>query len=124
MTHCYCGSKKEYPDCCEPYYLGAAKAPTAEALMRSRYAAYCVQHVDYLLATTHSSTRKYHDRAATLAFASQNHWVRLEIIAATETVVEFKAYYLDGSLTSHIHHEKSAFTKEEGSWYYVDGEWY
>lgn len=124
MTNCYCGSQNKYSNCCEPYHLGVAKAPTAEALMRSRYAAYCVQNVDYLLATTHISTRKNHDKKETLAFAAQNHWIKLEILNATENMVEFKAYYLDASLQPHTHHEKSTFKKEGEDWFYVDGEWY
>lgn len=123
MDNCYCGSEKEYANCCQPYHLGREKAPTAEALMRSRYAAYCVKNVDYLLATTHASTRKYHDKVATLAFASENHWAKLEILNASETIVEFKAYYLNSSLTAQVHYEKSTFVKEDGSWYYVDGEY-
>ncbi|KGO87908.1 YchJ family protein [Flavobacterium suncheonense] len=121
---CYCNSGKAFAECCEPYILGKAKAPTAEALMRSRYAAYCVQNADYLLATTHLSTRKYHNRKDILAFATENHWVKLEIVEATENIVEFKAYYLDRNLQPHTHHEKSTFKKAGEQWYYVDGKWY
>lgn len=124
MTHCHCGSGILFSDCCEPYILGAQKAPAAEALMRSRYTAYCLQQADYLLATTHISTRKYHNKEETLLFASQNHWIRLEILKATATIVEFKAYYLDSSMNPKVHHEKSVFKKEVDRWYYVDGEWY
>ncbi|WP_395048050.1 YchJ family protein [Flavobacterium sp.] len=104
--------------------MDTQKAPTAESLMRSRYSAYCVQNIDYILATTHISTRKFHDKEETLAFASQNKWIKLEIVNATETMVEFKAFYIDSNLKSQIHHEKSTFQKEEGSWFYVDGEWF
>ena len=122
MKNCYCNSNKIYSECCEPYILDTQKAPTAESLMRSRYSAYCVQNIDYILATTHISTRKFHDKEETLAFASQNKWIKLEIVNATETMVEFKAFYIDSNLKSQIHHEKSTFQKEEGSWFYVDGE--
>ena len=123
MKNCYCNSHKSFSVCCEPYILGTQKAPTSESLMRSRYSAYCVQNIDYLLATTHISTRKFHDKKETLLFASQNQWVKLEIINASETIVEFKAFYLDNKLKSQIHHEKSIFKKEDESWFYVDGEW-
>lgn len=121
---CYCNSGKPFSGCCEPYILGKEKAPTAEALMRSRYSAYCVQNADYLLATTHLSTRKYHNRKDILAFAAENHWIKLEIVNAVESSVEFKAYYLDSSLQPHTHHEKSTFKKEREQWYYVDGKWF
>jgi SEC-C motif-containing protein len=42
MQTCPCGSQKPFSDCCEPYVSGAEAAPTAEALMRSRYSAYVV----------------------------------------------------------------------------------
>ncbi len=124
-TNCYCGSNKPFSDCCEPYIKGTQKAPTAEALMRSRYSAYAVHNVDYLMATTHSSTRKYHNKKDTLTFATDNHWVKLEIINSSEAIVEFKAYYLDSRLKAQIHHEKSTFKKEDDNcWYYVDGAFY
>jgi SEC-C motif-containing protein len=34
---CPCGSAAHYTDCCKPYLTGKAAAPTAEALMRSRF---------------------------------------------------------------------------------------
>lgn len=45
MNGCYCNSQKEFKDCCEPYIKGLEKAPTAEALIRSRYSAYAT-HLD------------------------------------------------------------------------------
>ena len=33
---CYCDTSS-FENCCQPYIKGFAKAPTAEALMRSRY---------------------------------------------------------------------------------------
>ncbi|WP_395056090.1 YchJ family protein [Flavobacterium sp.] len=124
MKNCYCNSNKIFSECCEPYILLTQKAPTAESLMRSRYSAYCVQNVDYILATTHPSTRKFHNKKEILAFASQNTWIKLEIINASETTIEFKALYIDNNLKSQMHHEKSTFKKEEESWFYVDGEWF
>jgi SEC-C motif-containing protein len=124
MKNCYCNSEKPFSNCCEPYLKGSIKPETAEALMRSRYSAYCLKNADYLIATTHISTRKHHNKKDILVFATENHWVKLEIVKATENVVEFKAYYLDSSLQPHAHHEKSTFKKEGEQWYYVDGKWY
>ncbi|MYT59717.1 hypothetical protein GTW29_23890, partial [Streptomyces sp. SID7834] len=39
---CPCGLPATYADCCGRYHSGAAAAPTCEALMRSRYAAFVV----------------------------------------------------------------------------------
>ena len=39
---CPCGSGRAFDECCGPFLSGAAAAPTPEALMRSRYAAYAL----------------------------------------------------------------------------------
>lgn len=124
MTHCYCGSGKTFENCCDLYINGIQKAPSAEALMRSRYSAFATQAADYLIATTHISERKYHSKKDILSWAENNQWLRLEIIKSTENTVEFKAYYLDSNLLAQIHHEYSNFKFENGSWFYVDGKFY
>ena len=123
-TNCYCGSGKMCATCCEPYLTTLEKAPTAEALMRSRYSAYCVQAGDYLVATTHSCTRKFHKKEDILEWSKSNQWLKLEVLRAEETVVEFKAYFLDDRLKANVHHEKSTFAREDGRWFYVDGVFY
>ncbi len=50
---CGCGSGKPYESCCGRYHSGAEPAPTPEALLRSRFTAYRMQLIDYLVATTH-----------------------------------------------------------------------
>jgi SEC-C motif-containing protein len=122
--NCYCDSGKPFSDCCQPYILGVRKAPTAEALMRSRYSAYAVHNADYLWVTTAHKKRKNHTKADILEWAKSNQWLKLEVLKATETTVEFKAYYLDGTLMARVHHEKSFFMKEGDCWYYVNGEYY
>lgn len=121
---CYCGLDKKFQNCCEPIIKGIQKAPTAEALMRSRYSAFATHAADYLVATTHISQRNYHSKSDILHWAVSNQWKKLEVLHATENTVEFKAYYTDSQLVSHIHHEFSNFIFENGSWYYVDGEFY
>lgn len=56
MTECPCGSGKAYAQCCQRYHNGEA-APNAEALMRSRYAAFVLELEPYLLATWHADSR-------------------------------------------------------------------
>ena len=124
MNLCYCNSQKQFKDCCEPYIKGQKKAPTAEALMRSRYSAYATHQADYLVTTTHVSQRALHSKADILLWATANQWQKLEVLNATPTTVEFKAYYLDSNKKQHIHHEFSTFVQEDGIWYYVDGEYY
>lgn len=118
---CFCGSTIPFQDCCGKYITGIEKAPTALALMKSRYAAFATQQAVYLLDTTHSSQRKYYSKADILNWATANEWQKLEIISFTENTVEFKAYFLDEKKQNQIHHEFSTFKKENGSWFYVDG---
>lgn len=119
--NCYCGSSKAFESCCGLYISGVQQAPTALSLMKSRYSAYVTHQADYLLATTHSSERKYYSREEILHWATANKWQKLEIISATENTVEFKAYFMDGNNVNQVHHEFSTFKQENGSWFYVDG---
>jgi SEC-C motif-containing protein len=118
---CHCGSGKSSESCCSPYINGIEKAPTALALMKSRYSAYATHQADYLLATTHISERKYYSREDILHWATANKWQKLEIISSTENTVEFKAYFLDANNATQVHYEFSTFIKENGRWFYLDG---
>lgn len=118
---CPCGSGNIFSTCCEKYILGYETAPTALALMQSRYSAYVVQNADYLINTTHLSTRALFSKEDILRWAQENQWKKLEIIAFDTTTVEFKAYFIGSNQEEHVHHERSSFEKVEGHWYYVDG---
>lgn len=119
---CNCQSGFDYLECCGLYHTKTAFAPTAEALMRSRYCAYTLQLADYIVQTTHPAQRKHHNKSAILAWAKRNKWMGLEMIKATESSVEFKAHYLDETLMAVVHHEKSTFRQYQGKWYYVSGQ--
>lgn len=123
MNICYCGNHLSFEECCKPYIKGLKKAPTAEALMRSRFSAYATGAADYLVDTTHVSTRKDHKKSDILLWSKSNKWIKLEITEVTETTVTFKAHYLDNHRHEQIHEEKSTFVFENGNWYYVDGEY-
>jgi SEC-C motif-containing protein len=91
--------------------------------MRSRYSAYVLGLADYLLATWHSSTRP-----ATLDLQEEPRpkWLGLEVKrhqpeGPTAAVVEFVARFRVGGRGQRLH-ETSRFVREEGRWYYVDGE--
>jgi SEC-C motif-containing protein len=121
MKICYCGNQMTFENCCQLYIDGTKKTPTAEALMRSRYSAYAIGNADYLVATTHPSTRKKHKKSDILEWSKSNNWKRLKIINSTETIVKFSAYYIDNHLKAQIHTEESTFIYEEENWFYVDG---
>lgn len=121
---CPCGSASLYADCCEPLHRGSVAA-TAQALMRSRYSAYVLKLEPYLLETWHASTRP-----AALGLAAQvpaPRWLGLEVRkhlanGADRAEVEFVARYRVGGGRAQRLHETSRFVRENGRWYYVDGE--
>ena len=123
LSSCPCGCAGNFADCCGRYLEGAETAPTAEALMRSRYTAYTMQCEDYLLATWHSCTRP-----AQLGLAGElpTKWLGLEVKRheqqdAEHAIVEFVARYkVNGR--AHRLHETSRFVREDGRWLYVDGD--
>jgi len=117
---CPCGQPKGYAECCGIYHAGVA-APTAEALMRSRYSAYVLALEPYLLATWHASTRPI-DASAD----EQTRWLglsikRFEATGADSAQVEFVARYKIAGRAQRLH-EVSRFVREDGRWYYVDGQ--
>lgn len=118
---CFCDTGLLFNDCCGLYLENNQKAPTALALMRSRYSAYATHNADYLFGTTHISERAYYSKSEILKWATSNKWQKLEILRFTENTVEFKAYFLDSNSQPQTHYEFSTFKLENGAWYYVDG---
>jgi SEC-C motif-containing protein len=124
---CDCGRPEPFDRCCGRFLAGEP-APTAEALMRSRYTAHVRGDVDYILATFDSSTRGRVDRAEVGRWARESEWLGLEVLATErggatdeEGVVEFRARYRSGGAIV-VHHERSRFRRHDGRWYYVDGD--
>ena len=123
---CPCLSGETYGACCGRFHAGYASGTwptTAETLMRSRYSAFVVGAVDYLLATWHPSTRPVE-----LVLDTDTEWRRLDIVR-TEAggpfdergTVEFAAHFRhDGERG--VQRESSRFLREDGRWYYLDGE--
>ncbi|HLS41738.1 MAG TPA: YchJ family metal-binding protein [Paenalcaligenes sp.] len=120
---CPCGSLLTYEQCCQRWHNQAngLYAPDAETLMRSRYSAYVLNHLPYLLATWHHSTRP-----SDLEPNPPNlKWLGLSIrshqtLSTTQAEVEFVARHrLDGKATRL--HERSRFVYENGQWFYLDG---
>ncbi|MFD4352196.1 YchJ family protein [Nocardia sp. NPDC058519] len=119
---CPCRRGEPFDGCCGPILAGEKAAPTAETLMRSRYTAYVVGDVDYLLRSWHPSTRP-----AELELDQDQRWLFLEIVGTQRGgpfddngTVEFIAHYkLDGARDAM--HELSTFVRVDGAWVYLDG---
>lgn len=126
-TPCPCTSGKSFDDCCGPILSGAKKAPTAEALMRSRYTAFATQAIDWIVDSQVPEGRPFTDRRATEEWSKRSTWKGMQVIETQqggpedeEGLVEFKAFYELGG-EDITHHEIAHFRKEDGNWYFVDG---
>lgn len=126
MQSCPCCSGKPFSSCCEPI-LKTKLAPTAEALMRSRYTAYVLKAIDYLLASTHYEYRDLVDKAFIQEWAEKAQWLGLNILRTEkgqendlEGTVEFIASYEENG-QAFKHHELGFFKKVKGTWYYYKG---
>ena len=128
MSQCPCQSGKEYEACCGPIINGSQAAPTAEALLRSRYSAFAKCEIDYLKESLHPDHRADFDPAATRDLAENSEWINLQIINSSgggkddeEGIVEFIVTFGRHGL-NHQHHERGQFNRHDGKWYYTDGE--
>jgi SEC-C motif-containing protein len=89
--------------------------------MRSRYSAFVLGDVPYLLASWHSS-----QRPAELTLEAGGKWLGLEVKQHRVTgpdcaEVEFVARFrVAGKAVRQ--HERSRFVREDGRWFYVDGD--
>ena len=90
--------------------------------MRSRFSAFALGLAPYLLATWHPSTRP---ESLDLDDVT---WRRLQIVETvaggagdTEGIGEFRASYR-GADGAGLLHERSRFVREDGRWFYVDGD--
>jgi SEC-C motif domain protein len=128
METCPCCSGLNYTDCCEPFIRGEKDAPTAEALMRSRYSAHVKVELDYIKQSTHSSERKKTNPQATASWCKKSEWQSLEILSTRDGgpedqtgTVEFVARYRHKG-NAVRYHEVAEFAREDGRWYFVNGE--
>jgi len=116
---CPCGLGDDYDACCGRLHAGAA-APTAEALMRSRYSAFAVGDAGYLLRTWHPA-----DRPESLLLDPAIQWTRLAVLEAkggglfdAVGTVQFRAVYVrDGKRG--VLAETSRFVRDSERWSYA-----
>jgi SEC-C motif-containing protein len=125
---CPCHSGKKYKRCCSSFHDGAPP-PTPEALMRSRYAAYALHLVDYIVETTApDGPQGRPDRRAwaadVAAFAQDTSFDGLEVLGAgaegDDGWVRFRAVLTQRGRDASFE-ERSAFVRRDGRWLYYSG---
>lgn len=127
MTTCPCGSRKEFEECCGPLIAGKP-APTAEALMRSRYTAYTRGDLDYIERTCTENALQTFNRVDMEASLPGSEWLGLEILDTqggqegdTEGTVKFSFRYRRGG-RDFSQLEISKFQRVDGGWRYDESE--
>ena len=94
--------------------------------MRSRYSAYVLGLVDYLIDTTLPIQQAKLDRVAITAWSTQSTWLGLEVHDSEvfcghpeHAQVTFTARWHDAD-GEHSHRERSSFVQRAGIWYFLD----
>ena len=120
---CPCDSGENYERCCKNYLDQKQPAPTAEALMRSRYTAFTLLDENYLRLTWHPDTCPQ-----TIHSNENTTWLELSINKTTagkadddEGTVEFVARNKTNGKAQRLH-ENSRFVRVNNHWLYVDGD--
>ena len=126
---CPCGTGRKYKACCGPWHAGAP-APDAEKLMRSRYCAYAIGCVDYIIRTTHPQCPEYEADVhlwlqRLQGYCRHTRFDGLRVLAHapngdTATVTFCVSVTHAGRDASFC--EKSAFVRTEAGWLYLSGE--
>lgn len=124
MALCPCNSALEFEVCCGPIIAGTP-APTAEALMRSRYTAFVQRQLDYVEQTHAPEIRDDFNRAEAERLAEECEWHGLDIRRATEdgdtAEIEFVIRFRRDQQEM-VQAEVATFRRENGQWLYVKGD--
>ncbi len=135
MTQSICPCRKTsdqklaYAACCQPFIEGKAPAPTAEALMRSRYSAFAVGAIPYLAQTVAPESRHDMDMDSLERWSKESEWLGLDIVETEGGqpgdglgIVEFNAHFKrEGTEESHLERSSFRFDQKDKCWYFVDG---
>jgi SEC-C motif domain protein len=125
---CPCGSEEKFKMCCSPYIAGQRLAPTAEALMRSRYTAFTLGDLDYIESTITEHASQLFNRVDMERSLPGTDWLGLEVRGTTggqenddTGTVNFVFQYRTKNRTfSQV--EIASFRRIDGAWFYDDSE--
>jgi len=98
---CPCGSGAPFAGCCEPIIKGTRESETAEELMRARYSAFVTHDIDFIVASTHTRSRKEIDLDFIREWSETSTWLGLEIFETKQVndnkaFVSFEAQFTQG----------------------------
>ena len=123
---CPCGSGTKYKKCCRVFHNGVP-ALTTEDLMRSRYSAYALNNLDYIMATTHPDGPHFGQdrnqwRRDLEVFSLNTRFAGLRILSVEPDIVTFRAtlFELAHPARDISFTERSLFRQLNGHWLYMD----
>ena len=122
---CPCQSAKSYGDCCAPLHSAAQLPASAEALMRSRYCAFVLKNIPYIVQSTVPSQQALLPVEELQHWANETQWQGLQIkqtesLSKIHALVEFDAAFAGENGETQHHLERSIFVNIAGRWYFVD----
>ncbi len=115
--------------CCSPHLSGATTPQTAQALMRSRYSAYALGDIDYLINSWWPEQQKQLDVDAITLWSNNSDWRGLKIhnyrqgsAEDTEGWVDFSAFWIESNNSGQLqqHRENSYFKRLNKRWYFIE----
>ena len=128
LSRCPCGRPGVFDECCGRYHAGLA-APDPESLMRSRYSAYVVGELAYLMNTVAPERRHLHDLAEIAAWSAGAQWqgnvrgqrlglqVQHAVAKGDQGQVKYLVYFAENGQPQQMH-EHAEFIRRDGRWYY------
>lgn len=127
MALCPCGSTRKFGLCCGPIIAGTP-APTAEALMRSRYVAFTLGDLDHIERTNTENALASFNRVDLEASLPGTEWIGIEVLQTDggqeedeEGTVKFSFRYRSGG-RDFSQLEIASFRRVDGDWRYDDSE--
>lgn len=127
MALCPCGSTRDFDLCCGPIIAGTP-APTAEALMRSRYVAFTLGDLDHIERTNTENALASFNRVDLEASLPGTDWIGIEVLQTDggqegdeEGKVKFSFRYRNGGRDFN-QLEIASFKRVDGNWRYDDSE--
>lgn len=126
---CPCGQERTYTGCCGRFHRGEAWPESPTELMRSRYTAFAVGEIPYLISTLEPSKRAGVVEKDLREWSNGSEWLGLRVIDTEgggaeedEGTVEFEAHYRVKDSGEEVHHhELATFRRREGRWFFHDG---
>lgn len=121
---CPCGSELPLEQCCAPILSGETPAPTAEALMRSRFSAFALNKIPYLGATLSEELAQEFNAEEMTKLNKGIRWTSLEVHETSQGgpddeygEVVFTASFMRKGKLGRLQ-ERSLFSRREGRWVY------